>query len=249
MYPTKETLSAFIDGELDPTEREQVAVLVNSDPRLKGYIVEQEQLRASLHAAFAPIIAEPIPDRLLAIAAETPISFRVRLRRWLGAAGGAQHGNATGRFIVPALTMGLGLIVGVAVERTSIATNDFATSASTGAIVARAELAQTLDQRLAAEEQKGAARIGVTFRDKTGALCRSFEVSRDSSTTDGFACHSDGEWQVGALVSRPPSPANPAYTLAGSSMPDAIRDAISAHIEGVPLDAAAERRARDRGWN
>jgi hypothetical protein len=248
MYPTKETLSAFIDGELDATERAQVAVLVDSDPKLKAYIAEQEQLRATLHAAFAHVIAEPIPERLLVTAADTPVSFRVRLRRWLGAAGARQK-SSTGRFVVPALTMALGLIVGVGVERTSLSTNDFATSPSTGAIVARAELAQTLDQRLASEEQRGAARIGVTFRDKAGALCRSFEVISNGATTDGFACHHDGDWQVGALISAPPSGTNSTYTLAGSSMPDSVRDAIAAHMEGAPLDAAAERRARDQGWN
>jgi hypothetical protein len=239
-------ISAFIDGELDPTEREQVAVLVDSDPKLKIYIAEQEQLRASLHAAFAPVIAEQIPERLLAAAADSPISFRVRLRQWLGTPG---RSTPSGRFVVPALTMALGLIVGVVVERTSISTNDFGTSPSSGAIVARAELAQTLDQRLASDEQTGAARIGVTFHDKAGALCRSFELSSDSVTTDGFACHRSGDWQVDALVAGQPSRANAAYSLAGSGMPDAIRDAITARMKGSPLDAAAERSARDRGWN
>src|SRR5215471_3885153 len=100
MYPTKETLSAFIDGELDPTERAQLAGLVESDAKLRAYVAEQEQLRANLQAAFAGIIAEPIPDRLWATAANAPISFRLRLRRWLGAAGDTR---STGRFVLPVL--------------------------------------------------------------------------------------------------------------------------------------------------
>jgi hypothetical protein len=247
MHPTKETLSAFVDGELDPSERAEVAALVESDPKLGAYVAEQEELRASLNAAFADIIAEPIPERLFASAANAPISFRFRLRRWLGAT--PERRSPMGRFVIPALTMALGLIVGVGVERGSSSTSDFTTSPSTGAIVARAELAQTLDQRLASEEQKGATHIGVTFRDKAGALCRSFEVSRHDATTDGFACHHAGDWQIGALVSRPPSRTNSAYALAGSSMPDTIRDEIAAHMKGAPLDAADERRARDRSWN
>lgn len=249
MHPTKETLSALIDGELDAKEHAQVAALVEHDADLKAFVVEQEQLRIALHSAFAHVIAAPIPERILATAADTPISFRVRLRQLLGTRPGSARDSSMGRFAVPALTMALGLVIGVGVERSSFTTNDFSLSSPNGGIVARAELAQTLDQRLASDEQNGATRVGVTFRDKARALCRSFEVSRDAATTDGFACHRDGDWQIGALVTRPASDANPTYALAGSSMPDAIRDAISAHMEGAPFDAAAERRARDRGWN
>jgi hypothetical protein len=249
MYPTNETLSAFIDGELDATERAQVAVLVESDPKLKAFVLEQEKLRATLQAAFAGVVAAPVPERLLEVAANTPFSFRVRLRRWLGETPGTSQDSSFGRFVVPALTMALGLIIGVGVERGAMMPSDFALSSSGNGIVARAELAQTLDQRLASNEQSGAARIGVTFRDRDGALCRSFELSRGTATTDGFACHHAGDWRIGALVDRPPSPAGPAYALAGSSMPDAIRDAISSRISGAPLDANAERRARDQGWN
>ena len=249
MNPTKETLSAFIDGELDAAERAQVAAIVESDPKLKAFVAEQEQLRTTLQAAFASAVAAPIPERLLASVANTPMSLRIRLGRWVGQTQGTGRSSSIGRFAIPALTMALGLVIGVGVERSVPSASDYALSRSTGEIVARAELARTLDQSLASEEQKGPTRVGVTFRDKTGVLCRSFEISRDTATTDGFACHKDGDWQIGALVSRPPSVPNTAYALAGSGMPNAIRDAITAHILGTPLDAPAERRAREQGWN
>ena len=249
MYPTKEMLSAFIDGELDAKEHAQVAALVEHDANLKAFVAEQDQLRVALQSAFAETIAAPIPERILATANDTPISFRVRLRQLLGTRPGAARDGSIGRFAVPALAMALGLVIGVGVERSFFSTNDFSPSSSSGGIVARAELAQTLDQRLASDEQGGATRIGVTFRDKAGAVCRSFEVSRGSTTTDGFACRSAGDWQIGALVSRPASATNSTYARAGSSMPDVIRDAITAHMQGAPFDAAAERRARDQGWN
>jgi hypothetical protein len=249
MHPTKETLSAFIDGELDATERAEVAALVESDPKLKAFVAEQDELQAALQAAFAPAIAAPIPERLLATVAHTPISFRVRLREMLGAKRGATRNGSVSRFAVPALTMALGLVVGVGLERGIPSTNDFSLSPSSGRVLVRAELARTLDQTLASEQSTGAARIGVTFRDKSGVICRSFVALGGSATTDGIACRRDGDWQIGALVSRPPSATNPAYALAGSSMPDTIRDAIAANIQGAPFDAAAERRARDQGWH
>jgi hypothetical protein len=36
--------------------------------------------------------------------------------------------------------------------------------------------------------------------------------------------------------------------MAGSGLPDVIRNAAANMIEGAPFDAAAERQARDRGW-
>jgi len=36
--------------------------------------------------------------------------------------------------------------------------------------------------------------------------------------------------------------------MVGSEMPDTIRAAVSADIEGEPFDAIAEKAARDRRW-
>lgn len=236
MSLSKESLSAFMDGELEPQEIARIAALVEQDPSLKSFVDEQDKLRAELRAAFSDVMTDAVPERLLAAAAHTPVSLRVRARKWFGS------GSPALRFGVPAAAMALGLLIGVGVERTSSGVSDFGTSPS-GQIVARADLADALEHKLAADA--GRTQIGVTFRDKSGTTCRTFTTS--AGTTNGLACRYNGEWQVGALVSGPKAQAT-GYALAGSEMPDAIRNAIAARISGEPFDAAAERAARDSGW-
>jgi hypothetical protein len=249
MNPTREALSAFVDGELDAVETARIAALVERDADLKAYVEDQERLRDGLRAAFADIVAAPVPARLLATAERAPISFRVRLTQWLDDFRD-RAGSPVIRFAVPALTMALGLVIGVGVERNATTSADLALSPSTGQIVARADLAAALESKLASDTESGPARIGLTFRDKDGAACRSFEVSGGGSVSEGFACRHNGTWQVGALISgHGPAAGGGEYSLAGSAMPDAVRDAITTRMSGAPLDAAAERQARDRGWN
>jgi hypothetical protein len=238
MTLSKESLSAFVDGELEPQDIARIAALVEQDPTLKSFVDEQDQLRHELRAAFSGVMDEPIPDRLLVAAASAPVSLRVRAKEWLGA---GALGSAL-RFGVPAAAMALGVLIGVGVERAPSNGSDFGTSPS-GQVAARADLADALEHKLASDQ--GTTQIGVTFHDKSGSTCRTF--SMNSGSTDGLACRHDGEWQVGALVSGQRAQST-GYSLAGSEMPGAIRDAIAARISGDPLDAAAERAARDSGW-
>jgi hypothetical protein len=238
MSLSKESLSAFMDGELEPQEIARIAALVEQDPALKTFVDGQEQLRLELRAAFSDVMSDPVPERLLAAAATAPVSLRVRAREWLGVG----SWSPAIRYGVPAAAMALGILIGVGVEGTA-SQSDFGTS--NGQVVARADLADALEHKLASDS--GRAQIGVTFRDKSGETCRTFSVN--AGATNGLACRSGGgEWQVGALVSGQKAQATAGYSLAASEMPDAIRSAIASRISGEPLDAAAERSARDSGW-
>jgi hypothetical protein len=242
MSLSKEELSAFLDGELAPQETARVAALVDKDPTLKSFVDGQDQLRSELRAAFSDVMTAPVPQRLLNAAATSPVSFRVRAREWIGAPGGSW--SPALRVGAPVAAMALGILIGVGVERPS-GTAEFGTSPN-GQIVARADLADALEHKLASD--RGAEQIGVTFHDKTGATCRTFTINAMSGATDGLACRSGGEWQVGALISGQKAQNSTDYSLAGSEMPEAIRGAIASRISGEPLDATAERSARDSGW-
>jgi hypothetical protein len=237
MSLSKESLSAFMDGELEPQEIARIAALVEQDPELKSFIDGQEKLRLELRAAFSDVMSDPVPAHLLAAAATAPVSLRVRAKEWMGV--GAW--SPAFRYGVPAAAMALGILIGVGVEGTA-SQSDFGTA--NGQIVARADLADALEHKLASDI--GHAQIGVTFRDKSGETCRTF--SMNGGATNGLACRNSGEWQVGALVSGQKSQSSSGYQLAGSEMPDTIRSAIASRIAGEPLDAAAERAARDSGW-
>jgi hypothetical protein len=111
-----------------------------------------------------------------------------------------------------------------------------------GRIYAAAGLDQALDLQLASESPSGAARVGVTFRDQSGAICRSF-TQRQAS---GLACRSGDRWQVRGLFATPEGQASD-YRMAAGMDPN-LAALIDSAIAGEPFGAAQERAARDRGW-
>ena len=113
-----------------------------------------------------------------------------------------------------------------------------------GALVAHGDLDKALTTRLAADG--GALRVGLTFRARDGGYCRTFESAADHLA--GLACRRDGRWAVRVTSAWSPEPAT-GYRTAASSTPPAVLAAVDATIAGDALDAAAERAARDRGWN
>ena len=66
MEPTRETLNAFVDGELPPREMERIAALLGQRPDLEAYVAQQEKLRAQMKQAFDSVVAAPVPPRLVA---------------------------------------------------------------------------------------------------------------------------------------------------------------------------------------
>jgi hypothetical protein len=87
--------------------------------------------------------------------------------------------------------------------------------------------------------------VGLTFRAADGRYCRTFQSEMDQLA--GLACHEDGRWAAITTTAFHPA-ADPAYRTAGSETPPAVLAAVDDLIDGAPLDAAAERAARDKGW-
>lgn len=240
MTITTETLMAYIDGELPAEEMRRVDAEIARRPELKSYIERQLELRGTLREAFTEVLATPLPDRLLAAAAK-PASWRWRLRE-------AVRGLAARRILVlsgipAAAALACGLTIGVLVSGPG--GGDIVPIGSN--LVAAGALAEALSQQLASQSVPAAyAKIGVSFRDRFGRYCRTF----GTASAAGIACRESGNWQIAALA-KPEGEAGGrgAYQLAASPMPDFVRQAAAGMISGVPLDAAAERKARDRGWN
>ena len=78
----------------------------------------------------------------------------------------------------------------------------------------------------------------LSFRDKTGRLCRSFDTARLA----GIACRDDDGWRLRLALQTGDG------NRSGSSESPFVGQAIDAMIAGDPLDAGEERAARDRGW-
>jgi hypothetical protein len=111
-------------------------------------------------------------------------------------------------------------------------------------LVARGELDAALTQQLAGSLGTGGPQVGITFRDRGGAYCRTFRL-RHEAPLAGLACRAGDQWRVQVLAA---AAAQPGELQPAAAMPMAVLQAVDAAIDGEALDAEAEAAARDSGW-
>jgi hypothetical protein len=241
-----ETLMAYVDDELDAATRAALEAAAAADTQLAQRIAQHRALRARLRATFEPVLGEPVPERLLAAARGAPvgqradnvIAFKARPRpRW-----------SWPQWTAMAASLILGVLLGPLLLRPSAPQAPLATSS--GRVLAGGVLARALSQQLSSTQAPRApVTIGVSFRARSGAYCRTF-VLRDTQSLAGLACRQGPSWQVVALAqSTAPGAAGGGYRQAASALPPAVASTLDELIAGEPLDAAAEAAARARGWN
>lgn len=232
----RETLMAYADGELPLIEAKRVERAIAADPALAEQLAQHHALNAQLRGAFAPIEAQPVPPAIAAMLrgsativpfaapapepAAKPGKNRTSLR-WLGAL---------------AASLVIGVVMGQMLPRSG---GDGAAEpgfmVQDGQMIAAGPLADALGTQLASAQSADAAvRIGVTFHDGDGALCRTFE----QRAVAGIACSSGPDWQIARLYGGTRQQSND-YRQAHSGSSAMMGDA-QAMMAGEPLDAAAE---------
>jgi hypothetical protein len=232
MTISDEMLGAYADGALDAEARQAVEQALESDPALGERLDAHRRLHAALSSHYAPVAEEPVPERLRALlqpqaqvvdfaAVREKRAERRSLFRW------PQYGAM-------AASLAVGLLAGQLAF-----TGGGPVAMEDGAMVARADLAEALDAQLASAPGDGQTRIGLTFADTQGRICRSF----DRADLSGIACREGGDWRM--AVTAAPSGATGEYRQAGAPAVLALAQEMMA---GQPFDAAAERAARNAGW-
>lgn len=240
----EEQLAAYVDGALDDAARAELERVLASDPAATARVAALRARVAQLRAAYAGVLAEPVPERLVAAVRRggaSPTSLdeaRARRaarvpRRWAWREWGAV-----------AAAVFLGVIVG---ERLAMAPAGVPWQSTPGGLVASGPLAAALGTQLAGDPAGGTVRIGISYRAKGGGLCRSFTLASAGGLA-GTACHRDGAWILQALAQPSASQPGGDYQLAASGLPPALALLVEGQIEGEPLDAAGEAAARQRGW-
>lgn len=244
MTISDDTLMAYLDNELAPDERARVDAALGTNPALRERLQQQEVVRRALTAAFGPVVNERLPDHLLQTARTAPVSWRWRLRQSLSQFSFSVLGgqNLTfARFASGAAVLLVGVAIGWIATRGPNADNE------TGLAIAKGPLAQALEQQLASDVRQQGPRVGVSFRAKSGQLCRTFDAGASSGNKAGIACRGPADWTIETLVAAEPRAGSP-YEVVGSAMPPAVSDAVENLMAGEPFDAAQERKARDRNW-
>jgi hypothetical protein len=225
-------LMAYADGELGAEERAEIERAAAADPALRERLEAHQRMRAQLSGAYAGVMDEPVPERLIA-AAQGPrtadvvdLSARREARaRWSVREWGAMAASLAG-----------GLIIGLGVMNTQPPM----IAVTADGMSARGALERALDSQLASDEA-GAVRIGLTFRVEDGAYCRTFELTAGGAT--GIACREAEGWNVAMTAAQR---AQGDIRMAGAS--EAVLNVVATMIDGDPLDAQAETQARDAGW-
>jgi len=236
----EELLIAYADGECSDADRARVEQALAEDPALREQLAQHRRVAMRLNAHFGPVAEAPVPDRLASLlrkqeadvidfaSARAAREDRKRLPGWgnWGAiAASLAVGIMAGQLVLPGRSGGI-------------------VESQQGTLVAQGELAKALDVQLAsAQGDEARVRIGVSFRDRAGQYCRSFEAG----TLSGIGCRGTNGWQLPVTHSSAGSEAGGGYRQAGSG--DAlVMQAATAMMQGDALDADTERKARDNGW-
>jgi hypothetical protein len=232
----EEALFAYIDGELEGEDLIRIEAKIAADPALQKTVAEHRAFAAELQRAFSTILDTPNPPlRPVTAAADGNVVSLAdeRSRRdrrpisWRAPHWAAMAATLVAGVIGGAVFSGSGR-AGPVVERE-------------GQLVASNWLADALTTQLASSQSSEArVRIGLTFRNHGGAICRSFAAE----SVEGVACRKGEEWQLKGLLSRERAKAGD-YRLAGSADTAAIVDNM---ISGEAMDARQEKAAEAAGW-
>lgn len=238
-----EMLMAYADGELDLVSRAEIEAAMAADPEVARAVLRHRALARRVQTAYQDVLDEPVPAALARLA-DAPVTAPVvdlaakRSARELTRA-------ASGRWQLPqwsaiAASVALGLFVGVLWMRTPGGPYE----ATADGLIARGALDAALSEQLAGSLGSGGPQVGISFRDRGGAYCRTFHLQQEAPLA-GLACRSGDAWKLQVLAA---ATSQQGELQPAAAMPMAVLRAVDAAIEGEPLDAAAESAARDAGW-
>ncbi|MDZ4308294.1 hypothetical protein [Allopontixanthobacter sp.] len=231
MTITPEEIAAFADGQLSAERESEVAAAAARDPDIARQVERHRALRNRLAGHYAPIIDQPVPDRLTAMLAQPQTAEVVDF--------GAAYEQREARRRIPRW----GWIAGPALAASLALAVILPRSGDDASPYANAQLASVLDARLVADQAPGAdMRILLSFRSDQGRFCRAFSGSEGG----GIACRDDQGWKLESLGEGSEGAATQ-YRMAGAG--DAEILALAQEMAAGPaLDQQGEQAARARGW-
>lgn len=235
-----EKFFAWLDGELPPEEAARVEAEVTADPELSRKAAEHRALAASLRGAFDTVAAAPVPASVAA-ATRPPQDNVVDLAR-ARQARTARRTPLWAQMATLAATLAVGIFAGNLMT-SGISSGPAGPIASeNGRLVASAELESALYSQLASAPVESGPRVKLTFRDKAGAICRTFE----DRSASGLACRENGDWRIRGLFQGAEGQASD-YRMAAGADPR-LMEIVDESIAGEPFDQAQEQAALEQGW-
>ena len=232
-----EKFFAWLDGELPAAEAARVEMEVAADPRLSVVAKEHRKMAVHLRSAFSEVEAQAVPERLADVVSQE----RGKVVDLAKARAHRAYRKSPSLWVqmgALAATLAIGIVTGTLL--TGGSSSPIGNEA--GRLVASADYEKALDARLASMPVDSGPRIGLTFRDRSGAICRTFE----DQAASGLACREGGDWRIRSLFQSPEGQTTD-YRMASGQDPRLI-EAVEASIEGEAFDAAQEKEAMRKGW-
>jgi hypothetical protein len=229
-----ETFFAWLDGELEPAEAARIEATVAADPELTRKANEHRQMTAGLRNAFGTIADAPVPTRIsdgVGGSAGNIVSLSAHREKKRVDFGAPQ-------WAAMAATLALGIGLGTMTNNDRQADP---VQVSDGKLYAAAAVGHALETQLASAPATD-VRIGLTYRDQQGAICRTFTTQASS----GLACRDRGRWKLRGLFAAPEGQED-GYRMAGGVDPR-LMDMVDESIAGEPFIARKEKHAKERGW-
>ncbi|WP_439542044.1 hypothetical protein [Hyphomicrobium sp.] len=264
-----EDLMQFADGELPPAAAEPIAALLAHDAELRRRLDVFLVTRLPVAAVFDDVLAEPVPDRLIAAIMRSAPASRAapnvprqtgwidRLRTLLD---GAVAALAPAQFS-PAFAAGLAAAVlsagtvGWLAGRASAPAPMIAAS-ETG-LVASGALAHALEATPGGKTYTGdrATIVPVlSFATEADGVCREYRIMRTDAGPDyaGLACRTpEGAWRVALHVGTPKyplaSPDKPYQTAGGPAVAE-IDALVATLISGDAFGNEDEAERIHNAW-
>lgn len=231
MTITPEDIAAFADGELSDEREAEIAAAVAADPDLARQVDQHKALKAMLAEHYAPLVDQPVPDRLTAMLAQSQqaevADFAAARERWEMRRRLPHWGWIAGPALAASLALAL-FLPGMNDERE---------------VYANTQLAAVLEDTLVASQlPEEDTRVLLSFRTEEGRYCRAFR----GSAGGGIACRDDDGWRL-EVLGEGSEGATTDYRMAGASDGELL--ALAQEMaSGTALDADGERAARAQGW-
>lgn len=227
-----EKLLAWLDGELKGDAAEHVAAAVAASPELTARAEQHRRLAADMRGAFDPVMDATAPPPRFQAAEVIDFGARAaereRQRSWFAAPQWA--------------AMAASLVIGVLVGSQVMSSGGSPVAVEGERLVAAAALDQALDTRLASIPADDGTRIGLTFRDSTGRICRSFT----DASASGLACRQGDRWEIRGLFPAAEGQSGNYRMAAGEDA--RLAALVDDTIAGEPFDAAQEKAALEADW-
>lgn len=236
-----EKFFAWLDGELNGADAAEMEARVAADPELARLAEQHRALGARLKGAFDPVVEAPVPQMLID-AVGRPQAQVIDFQAAKEAREPRGAWRPAVQWAAMAATLVAGFFLGTLAPHKSNDQGGAPVTVQDGALYANASLDKALGNELASAPTNSPVRIGLTYRDQTGAICRTFTQAKDS----GLACRNGGRWQVRGLFPAPEGQGD-AFRMAAGMDPN-LATLVDSTIAGDPFDSAHEKAARQQGW-